>query len=64
MQRGNLIAYTSRQLKPNEVNYPMHDLELGVVVSALKIWRYYLNGVSCTIHADHKSLRYLMDKKI
>ena len=42
MQRGKVIAYSSRQLKAHEKNYPSHDLELGVVVFALKIWRHYL----------------------
>ncbi|GJR84017.1 retrovirus-related pol polyprotein from transposon TNT 1-94 [Tanacetum coccineum] len=42
MQHGKVIAYASRQLKPYEVNYPTHDLELAVVVFALKIWRHYL----------------------
>ncbi|GJT61977.1 putative reverse transcriptase domain-containing protein [Tanacetum coccineum] len=32
MQREKVIAYASRQLKPNEENYTTHDLELGVVV--------------------------------
>ena len=45
MQRGHLIAYTSRQLKPHEANYPTHDFELGVVMFALMIWRHYLYGV-------------------
>ncbi|GJV39224.1 putative reverse transcriptase domain-containing protein [Tanacetum coccineum] len=31
MQRDNVIAYASRQLKPNEENYTTHDLELGAV---------------------------------
>ena len=38
MQDGKVVAYASRQLKPNEQNYPTHDLELAVVVFALKIW--------------------------
>nr|GFD13268.1 hypothetical protein [Tanacetum cinerariifolium] len=46
MQHGKVIAYASRQLKPYEVNYPTHDLELAVVVFALKIWRHYLYGES------------------
>ena len=62
MQRGHVIAYASRQLKPHEANYPTHDLELGAVVFSLKIWRHYLYGVRCTIYTDHKSLRYLMDQ--
>nr|GFC15515.1 putative reverse transcriptase domain-containing protein [Tanacetum cinerariifolium] len=38
MQHEKVIAYASRQLKPYEVNYPTHDLELAAVVFALKIW--------------------------
>ncbi|GJU69610.1 putative reverse transcriptase domain-containing protein [Tanacetum coccineum] len=49
MQREKVIAYASRQLKPNEENYTTHDLELGAVVFALKIWRHYLYGTKCTI---------------
>ncbi|GJY56292.1 putative reverse transcriptase domain-containing protein, partial [Tanacetum coccineum] len=42
MQRGKVIAYAFRQLKIHEKNYTTHDLELGAVVFALKIWRHYL----------------------
>nr|GEX81094.1 putative ribonuclease H-like domain, chromo domain-like protein [Tanacetum cinerariifolium] len=45
MQRGKVIAYASRQLKIHEKNYTTHDLELGAVVFALKIWRHYLYGI-------------------
>ncbi|GJW16358.1 putative reverse transcriptase domain-containing protein [Tanacetum coccineum] len=51
MQRGKVIAYTSRQLKIHEKNYTTHDLELGAVVFVLKTWRHYLYGIkSCEIH--------------
>ncbi|GJS96693.1 putative reverse transcriptase domain-containing protein [Tanacetum coccineum] len=50
MQHGKVIAYASRQLKPYEVNYPTHDLELAAVVFALKIWRHYLYGEACDIY--------------
>ena len=53
------MAYASRQLKPYKQNYPTHDLELAVVVFALKIWRHYLYGEQCEIFTDHKSLKYL-----
>nr|GFC80869.1 retrotransposon protein, putative, Ty3-gypsy subclass [Tanacetum cinerariifolium] len=59
MQHGKVIAYASRQLKPYEVNYPTHDLELAAVVFALKIWRHYLYGESCDIFTDYKSLKYI-----
>nr|GEW33030.1 hypothetical protein [Tanacetum cinerariifolium] len=45
MQRGKVIAYASRQLKIHEKNYTTHNLELGAVVLALKIWRHYLYGI-------------------
>ncbi|GKC41504.1 putative reverse transcriptase domain-containing protein [Tanacetum coccineum] len=48
MQREKVIAYASRQLKIHEKNYTTHDLELGSVVFALKIWRHYLYGTKCT----------------
>ncbi|GJU88474.1 putative reverse transcriptase domain-containing protein [Tanacetum coccineum] len=35
MQREKVIAYASRQLKPNEENYTTHDLELGAVLELL-----------------------------
>ncbi|GJW86027.1 putative reverse transcriptase domain-containing protein [Tanacetum coccineum] len=44
MQREKVISYASRQLKIHEKNYTTHDLELGAVVFALKIWRHYLYG--------------------
>ena len=59
MQDGRVIAYTSRQLKKHEQNYPTHDLELAAVVFALKIWRHYLYGVPCQIFTDHMSLQYI-----
>ncbi|GJV18903.1 putative reverse transcriptase domain-containing protein [Tanacetum coccineum] len=44
MQKEKGIAYASRQLKVHEKNYTTHDLELGAVVFALKMWRHYLYG--------------------
>nr|GEX29462.1 putative reverse transcriptase domain-containing protein [Tanacetum cinerariifolium] len=61
--RGKVIAYASRQLKTHEKNYTTHDLELGAVVFALKIWRHYLFGMKSVIYTDHKSLQYIFDQK-
>ncbi|KAG8503674.1 hypothetical protein CXB51_001655 [Gossypium anomalum] len=41
-------------LKPHERNYPTHDLELAVVVFALKIWRHYLYGEKCRLLKDYE----------
>lgn len=38
MQHGRVLAYTLHQLKDYEHNNPTHDLELAIVVFALKIW--------------------------
>ncbi|GKA42130.1 retrotransposon protein, putative, ty3-gypsy subclass [Tanacetum coccineum] len=63
MQREKVIAYASRQLKVHEKNYTTHDLELGSVVFALKLWRHYLYGTRCTVFTDHKSLQHILDQK-
>nr|GEX01014.1 putative reverse transcriptase domain-containing protein [Tanacetum cinerariifolium] len=63
MQREKVIAYGSRKLKVYEKNYTTHDLELGAVVFALKIWRHYLYGLKCTVFTDHKSLQHILDQK-
>ncbi|KAH0712645.1 hypothetical protein KY289_008604 [Solanum tuberosum] len=63
MQNGKVVAYTSGQLKVHEKNYPTHDLELAVVVFALKIWRHYLYGVHVDVFTDHKSLPYVFTQK-
>ena len=63
MQKGRVIAYASRQLRPYEHNYPTHNLEMAVIVFALKIWRHYLYGEKFEIFTDHKSLKYLQSQK-
>ncbi|GKD30028.1 putative reverse transcriptase domain-containing protein [Tanacetum coccineum] len=63
MRKEKFIAYASRQLKIHEKNYTTHDLELGAVVFALKMWRHYLYGTKCVVFTDHKSLQHILDQK-
>ncbi|GJY85454.1 putative reverse transcriptase domain-containing protein [Tanacetum coccineum] len=63
MQREKMIAYASRQLKVYEENYTTHDLELGAIVFALRLWRNYLYGTKCMVFTDHKSLQYILNQK-
>nr|GEU43870.1 retrotransposon protein, putative, Ty3-gypsy subclass [Tanacetum cinerariifolium] len=63
MQREKVIAYASLQLKVHEKNYTTHDLELGAVVFALKMWRNYLYDTKCIVFTDHKSLQHIIDQK-
>jgi hypothetical protein len=59
MQDNYVVAYASRQLRKHEDKYPAHDLELAVVVHALKIWRHYIIDKRCEVYSDHKSLKYI-----
>ncbi|GJS86599.1 putative reverse transcriptase domain-containing protein [Tanacetum coccineum] len=63
MQREKVIGYASRQLKIHKKNYTTHDLELGAVVFALKIWRHYLYGTKCMVFTNHKSLQHILNQK-
>ncbi|GKB48267.1 putative reverse transcriptase domain-containing protein [Tanacetum coccineum] len=44
-------------------NYTTHDLKLGAVVFALKIWRHYLYGTKCMVFTNHKSLQHILNQK-
>ncbi|KAF8094704.1 hypothetical protein N665_0355s0017 [Sinapis alba] len=57
-----VIAYATMHLRKHEGNYPTHDLEMAVVVSALKIWRSYLYGVKVQMLTYHQSLKYIFTK--
>ena len=63
MQHGKVVAYPSRQLKVHEKNYPTHDLELAVVVFALKIWRHYMYDVHVDVLTDYKNLQYVFTQR-
>ena len=63
MQSGRVVAYGSRQLKNHEQNYPTHDIELAVVVFALKIWHHYLYGEEFELYSNDKSLKYIFTQR-
>ncbi|GJS68021.1 retrotransposon protein, putative, ty3-gypsy subclass [Tanacetum coccineum] len=50
MQRGEVIAYASRQLKVHEKNYTIHDLELGAVVFAQNLETLLAWDEECYLH--------------
>ncbi|GKC26386.1 putative reverse transcriptase domain-containing protein [Tanacetum coccineum] len=47
----------------HEKNYTTHDLELGAVVFALKMWRHYLYGTKYVVFTNHKSLQHSLNQK-
>ena len=59
MQDGRVVSYASRQLRPHELNYATHDLELAAIFHALKTRRHFLIGNICDVYTDHKSLKYI-----
>jgi hypothetical protein len=63
MQNGGMIAYASRKLKKHEEIYTTHDLELAVVMLALKLWRHYLVGKKFELKMDHQSLKHLFTQR-
>ncbi|GJT45124.1 putative reverse transcriptase domain-containing protein [Tanacetum coccineum] len=61
-EKGRFLSITPVEIHEKK-NYTTHDLELGAVVFALKIWRHYLYGTKCTVFTDHKSLQHILDQK-
>ncbi|KAG2957318.1 hypothetical protein PC118_g24079 [Phytophthora cactorum] len=56
--RDRVVYYQSRQLKPTERNYPVHDKELLAMKYALAKFRVYLLGSGpFVVYTDHASLR-------
>ena len=53
MQDGGVISYASRNFKKHQELYKTHDLELAVVMLALKLWRHYLVGRNFELKTNH-----------
>ena len=61
-QDGYAICYESRKLKEHERNYVTHDLELGVVIHALKMWRNYLRGRKFMLLTHKSGVKYFFSQ--
>jgi hypothetical protein len=48
-----VICYKSWKLKEHKRNYVTHDLELTVVIHALKMWRHYIMGIKFLVLTDN-----------
>jgi hypothetical protein len=62
MQDFHMVAYASQKLRTREEHHLTPDLELAIMVHALKIWRYYLLEKRCELYTDHKSLQYIFTR--
>ena len=61
-QEGHVIAYESRKLEIHEKNYVTYELELFVVIHALKMWLHHLIGRKFILMTYNKGLKYLLDQ--
>jgi hypothetical protein len=59
MQDFHGVAYASQKLRTHEEHHLTPDLELAIMVHALKIWRHYLMEKRCELYMDHKDLKYI-----
>eukprot|EP00253_Pinus_taeda_P033350 PITA_33350 len=57
MQEGQVVCFESEKLNEHEQNYPTRDLELVVIIHALKMWRHCLLGMRFTLMSNHSGLR-------
>ncbi|MBW0592560.1 hypothetical protein O181_132275, partial [Austropuccinia psidii MF-1] len=60
------IAFDSRKLIPEELNYEIHDKELLGIVCALKRWMAFVLSLSSPFEflTNHSSLQYFMPSKV
>jgi hypothetical protein len=59
MQDEQVISYISRKLRRHEENYATRDLELLMIVYALRVWRHYLIGRKFELKMDHCGLQHI-----
>ncbi|XP_075481165.1 uncharacterized protein LOC142521876 [Primulina tabacum] len=64
MQNGRVIAYASRQLKPHETRYPVHDLELAAIPDLnmrQRRWMELLKDFDCEIQYQPGRMNLVAD---
>ena len=64
LQRGKPVAYASRSLSSNEINYAQIEKELLAIVFACAKFHYYIYGFKTTVHSDHKPLEAIFKKPL
>ena len=56
MQEGQVVCYKSKNLNEHKHNYVNCDVELAVIIHALKMWRHYLLGRRFALMRKHSGL--------
>ncbi|GBE82423.1 hypothetical protein SCP_0408070 [Sparassis crispa] len=63
LETARPVAFKSYTLKGAELNYPVHEKELLVIMRALKKWHVDLLGVPFTVYTDHRTLENFFRQK-
>ena len=58
-QKNHVVCYESRKLKEHERNYATHNLELAMIIHALKMWRNYIVGKKFELRTNDCVLKHL-----
>jgi hypothetical protein len=58
-QKDHVVCYESKKLKEHDINYATLDLELAVIVHALKMWRNFHMGRKFELNTYHFGLKHL-----
>jgi hypothetical protein len=58
---NHVVCYESRKLKEHEKTYATRDLEIAVIMHAMKMWGNYLMGNIFEIRTNHNGLKYLFE---
>ena len=57
------VAFFSKKMSPQEVNYDIYDKELLAIIKAFEEWRPELVGSQVQVLTDHKNLEPFMSNK-
>jgi len=59
------VAFFSKAMSPQEMNYEIHDKEMLAIMNAFNQWRVELQSVQTPteVYSDHRALEYFMTTK-
>jgi len=64
MQHGRVVAHASCQLRPHELNYLTHDLELVMIIFTLNLETVFVRRKIPNLHRPSKSQVPILSKEV
>ena len=64
MQEERPLAFESQPLKGKDLDKPIYEKEMMVILHALKRWCPYLIGRHFKVKIDHDSLKYFLEQRL